>query len=329
MQKMFSKSKSFAVVFLLTLVFAGASKAQAQENHPVVPAADGNFQLSPLRYDWRMELGEEKKAIVTVKNSSSKPVEIEVDVQDFSVDESLESNSNFFVPNENHPLKAYDVINWIAIDKAPFRLEAGESRQLEFSAKIPAKTPTGGYYGVIFFTKKPMEDNTNLKDGAVTVNVLTRMGLLLTFGVQGDGPIVEQGSLKLFKPTKKVFINNPISFDTQVSNTGNFPFKVSGTVEIFKGDKKVETLEVAPRVLYPDRTRSVVTPSWTASFAEMGKYQAKLHLVSEDGKIAIDGQTSFLLLPWKVMAIVFVILVAVWVIFSVGVVSANQENKKK
>ncbi|MDD5397354.1 MAG: hypothetical protein PHW24_04875, partial [Candidatus Moranbacteria bacterium] len=219
MQRLLADAKMGKVMFLALafLLLFGIGNAKAQQSE--IQKIDNTFQISPLRYDWVVDLNDERQGVVFVKNNATVPINIETEIQDFSVNQDLQNNTRFFVPNENHPLKAYDVINWINIDKEPFRLEPGEAKAVNFSAKIPMTTPTGGYYGVIFFTKKPIEEE--ISNAPVQLNVTTRLGILLTFGVKGKEPINEKGNLALFSPTKKVFIDNPVGFNTQLANTGN------------------------------------------------------------------------------------------------------------
>ena len=323
MYKKSAKLSALGLMFLLCFIF-GISHVEAQQ---IDPKIDNTFQISPLRYDWNVNLSDDKKGVIFVKNNDTEDCNIEVSTEDFSVDQNFENDTKFFVPNENHPLKAYDVINWIDVDKSPFILKAGESKEIDFSAHVPEGTPTGGYYGVIFFTKKPIEEKT--VDAPAQVNVLTRLGVLLTFGVKGSQPISEKGSLKLFEPARKVFIDNPINFNAQIENSGNFPYKVAGSIDVYKFGKKLTTLEIAPKLLYPDRTRNMPIPAWNASFFELGKYEAKIHITSEDGSIILDGTTSFLIIPWKIVAIVFLIMVVAWIIFSVGIEKGKKKNKNK
>lgn len=311
---------SVSFLALLLLLVAGVKGASAQQ-------ADGGFQVSPLRYDWQVNLNDQKTGTIFVKNNSSEAVNIEVDAQDFSVNQDLGNTSNFFVPNENHPLKAYDVINWINIDKAPFRLEAGQSKEVTFSAKIPAATPTGGYYGVIFFSRKPVLEKS--QTSAIQINTETRLGVLLTFAVKGNEAIVERGDLKLFEASKNVFIDNPITFNLQMKNTGNIPYKVFGSVDISKFGSKLTSLEISPNLLYPDRVRGINIVPLNLSIFDIGKYNASLHLTSEDGAVNINSATSFVVIPWKLAALAFLIFVALWVVLNTGIINGKAKVKSQ
>ncbi len=319
-----ARLKFFLLLTLLLFFIFMINGVEAQTNDPSV---DGTFQISPLRHDWVVAPDDKERGVIYLKNNAKEAINVEVEVQDFSVNQDFDNSTNFFVPNENHPLRAYDVINWINIDKNSFKLEAGESKEVDFNVHIPLGTPTGGYYGVVFFTRKPIEDKQ--VDAPAQVGILTRLGMLLTFGVHGSQPINEQGSLKLFSPAKKVFIDNPISLNLQVTNGGNFPYKLTGSAKIYKAGKKVTTLEIDPRLFYPERTKNIQIPTWDASFFDIGKYDVKLNLISEDGSVVIDGTTSFWIIPWKIVAIVFFIVVVLLIIFNIGVSSGRQKIEKK
>ncbi len=319
MHKKNKKCKIIIFAILLSSFVIGARSAQAQQK------SDDSFQISPLRYDWNVNLNDDRAGSVFVKNNSAKAMNIGVDIEDFSVKQDLENNTNFFTPNENHPLKAYDVINWINIDKAPFVLEPGQTKEVAFTVHIPLGTPTGGYYGVIFFTKNPSaEDASSLP---VQINAIYRMGTLLTFGVRGNEPVIEKGEMKLFEASRKVFIDNAISFNIQANNSGNIPYKVSGSIEIYKFGQKISTLSIAPNLLYPNRVRGINVLPWNLSMFDIGKYSARINLTSEDGNVVISGETSFMVIPWKLVAIAFFVFIALWVILNIGIINGRMKNK--
>jgi hypothetical protein len=313
--------KEIFFIFLFALFFVSSGNCFAVEK------VNTGLQMSPLRFDVQVYPGDQKEGKAYIRNDFDKTIMVDVDVQDFSIDDSKKlADPTFFVPNQNHNLKAYDVINWIDIDKTSFQLEPQGVKEIPFKIKIPIKTPTAGYYGVIFFKQRAFDPEGK---GAISLSVENRLGLLVTLAVKGDQPVNEQGTIKVFNPLKKIFIDNPIGFDGQVYNSGNFPYKLSGDIDIYKGENKVSTLDVPSRMFYPEKTRRLDDLSWNASIYEIGKYTAKLHLISEDGNVTMDKETSFLIIPWKVVAAAVFVLILIMVVFYAGGATVKRKKAKK
>jgi len=302
-------SKYYLGMLLFLGVFYFAGSARAQE---VFQSTTG-VQISPVRFDWDMNSGEERTGTINLKNYSDKTYEVEVGVEDFYVSDDS-SEAQFFIPNQNHPLYAYDVINWIsAPDKQT--LSPGEGRDVIFKVKVPKATPTGGYYGALFFKNKLGEADQKPAEGSQLV-VNQRVGALLVMAVKGEQPIKRSAQLNSFLSTKKVFWENPAELSAQILNDGNLHFKGSGKIDIFKFGSKKETLNLDPRIMYPGKIRNY-SEKWNFSPWGYGWYKAELSFASEDGGITLVGATSFWVIPWKTTVAVAVLLLILWIIWSV------------
>lgn len=308
---------AFLLAFLL-VSFGFTGICAAEEND--------DFQISPLRYDWVLTPGEEKSGFVKVINNIDDPINAITEVEDFSISEDLKGEAKFFIPDNGHPLKAYDVINWIKIDKELLTLAPHESKKIPFTLVVPAGTPTGGYYGTIFFKRKLI--NKSDQAGAAQVNIDYRLGALLTLSVKGAEPAIEAGELKLFETSKKIYFDKPTEFAIQAANTGNIPYKAVGTIDIFRFGKKAASIEVAQKLLYPNRIRVFDPTKWNFSLFDFGMYTANLHLASEDGSVSIDGTTSFFVFPWKTIVIILGIILLLVGIFFLGRIGNGKKKKK-
>jgi len=127
--------------------------SHSQQDPRIAPGV----QVSPVRFDWDMNVGEERTGIINLKNYAEEPYDVDVEIEDFYVTDDT-TEARFFIPNENHPLFAYDVISWIDAPKN-VHLEPGEGRDISFLVKVPKDTPTGGYYGALFL-KLPLNKMT-------------------------------------------------------------------------------------------------------------------------------------------------------------------------
>ncbi len=265
-------------------------------------------QISPIRYDWTMRDGETKSDKIYVHNFSDVSHDVEIAVEDFYVsDDSMVAS--FFVPDEKHPLKAYDVINWIHAPEN-FVLMPGETKELDFSVTVPEGQPTNGYYGSVFFkTHADDTDVQNVGGGSVTLGVNYRVGILLTLAVQGEESMRISGSLQEFDALHRVFSDDEITLFASTNSDGNVHYKMDGKMDIYRFDKKYASIIVDPEIMYPGKTRTF-TESIQTGFWDYGMYYAKMHLQSDDGTVKFDSITpSFFVIPWKSTVLIVGIIV--------------------
>ena len=185
MQKFFSqKTKKILLLLLLVLGVVCFSWAYAQK-------APTGLQVSPVRFDWDLNSGDERTGSINLKNYDDVKRQVTINVEDFYVTDET-TKAEFFVPTAGHPLIAYDVINWIDVPKT-IELAPQEGRDISFHVKVPQNTPTGGYYGAIFFNTKISND---ANDDKSRLEINQRIGALLVMAVKGSEPIQRSGEIK-------------------------------------------------------------------------------------------------------------------------------------
>lgn len=255
-------------------------------------------QISPIRYDWKMKGGESRSDKIYVHNFSPDITHhVKVSVEDFYVtDDSMEAK--YFVPDDAHPLKAYDVINWITVPD-DFTLAPGETKELEFSITVPDGQPTSGYYGIIFFKTDADDATADTPDGkGVKIGVSYRVGALVTLAVQGDEPMRISGQLDEISALEKVFWQGPITVSARLRSDGNVHYKASGKMTIEKFGKKFAMIEIEPEVMYPGKNR-LITRKTPVKWWDYGIYTVRVDMRSEDGSVTFIGESEkFVVFPW-------------------------------
>jgi len=316
---LFRKGLFFWFVFLGSF-FWYLNYASAQENGILT---DG-VQVSPVRFDWNFNAGEERTGVVNLKNfSPDSAYSVEISVEDFYVTDDA-SEARFFIPDEKHPLYAYDVINWVELPEN-LTLAPNEGRDIFFKVKVPEKTPTGGYYGALFFKTKKLVDE-QVPENASKVIINQRVGILLVMAVKGDQPILLSGILKKIYPEKKIFWDNPVKIFTEIYNNGNLHYKLLGKFQIFKFGKEIDIQEIRPRVAYPDKNREYEN-EWKFNLWDYGYYRAKAELWSEDQSVKIFGETTFWVIPWKTTVAIVLLILIIWLLYRF--VDKNFEIRRK
>ena len=258
---------------------------------------DAGVQVSPIRYDWQMTGGDTQTGKIYVHNFSQITHHVEVSIEDFYVTDDS-SEAKYYVPDGNHPLKAYDIINWIK-EPEDFTLAPGETKEVEFQVTVPEGQPTSGYYGIVFF--KTRADDAAAEDdggGAVKIGVSYRVGVLLTLAVQGDEPMRISGQTDEVNVGKRVFWKSPINVYARLRSDGNIHYKAGGQIDVRKFGKKYSTIKIDPEVMYPGKTR-LITRNVPTQWWDYGIYTAELDMRSEDGSVVFNGHTErFYVFPW-------------------------------
>ena len=286
-------------------------------------------QISPSRIDWDLKSGEERSGTINLKNFSDRSFDVMLEIENFYVsDDSREAK--FFVPDEKHPLKMYDVIDWIEIAGGnEIHLDPREGKDIFFKVKVPEGTPTGGYYGVLFFRSAVREDVYQYTDGTESrIGINQRVGMLLVMSVEGKEQIKREGSISKFYPENKIFFQTPAKLLMEVENSGNLPFRSFGKIDIHKFGKKIKTIELIPYVLYPDKIRRY-EEIWDFSSWSFGFYRAKALLLSEDEQIKMEKETTFWVIPWKTTLSIIIVLLIVWLILRIFSLKFEIKRKDK
>jgi P pilus assembly chaperone PapD len=304
--------------FFLQVVFC-FNYVSAQEDFVV----QEGVQISPTRIDIDLNVINEDgyyEGIINLKNYEDTSYRVRVEIEDFYVSDDS-TQAMFFVPQENHPLKAYDMINWIEVDKEIF-MNPKESKNIPIKIRVPQKTPTGGYYGAIFFKSDRYDAELLEKDEGndsftTKVGIKQRVGMLLTIAVKGVEPIKREAEITVFEPEKKLFWQAPAKLKLNIHNKGNIHFKVTGNIKIDKfGIINVAEGEFNERILYPEKDRAYDF-DWNFSNWSYGFYKAVVEFTSEDGEIKMSDEATFWVIPWKTTLSIIILLIIIWLIFRI------------
>ena len=301
--KVFENKMAGKILFMVGLFFMylwNISAVGASEKG--VP--ESGIQISPSKVILNSEPGEVKEVIINVKNYDKKIVHnVSVSVEDFYViNES--SKAQFFIPDEKHKLVAYDVIEWIDVEKG-FILEPNEAKDVKVKMNVPTGTATGGYYGVIFFKTSERQEAEASEEPGAAIDVNYRVGTLLINAVHGDEPVKIEGRVEDFRSAKKIFWSSPIELFADLYSSGNIHYRADGKMKVEKFGKKFATLDVGSEVMYPNRSRRFKETIEMGLF-DFGIYTAVLDMESEDDTVKFKSSSkSFYVIPWKGLLIIF------------------------
>lgn len=297
------------VLGLMTAVLAvaGIYTAHAGAQASNANAAQG-IQISPTLVELNASKGKTYNINLGVTNVTGTDLLYKTSVSDFGASGETGSPHVF---NDPKLTEISSIRTWV--DTIPeFTLDAHKSRTVTAQINVPANAEPGGHYGVLQFSgTAPKLDRTG-------VGLSASAGVLLLIRV--DGIINEKANLESFYTSStqsgkenSFFENGPAYFVVRIKNEGNIHVKPVGNIEVkdmFGG--VVTNLPI-------NKDKSNVLPKTIRRFDDakvnkdwmIGLYTANLTMGYGTNGQAITGTISFWVIPWKIIAVVILILVTV------------------
>jgi len=257
--------------------------------------------------------GEEIKKIIKITNDTKDQITIRP------------TTNNFTAKDENGGAKFTDekegLASWIQIDPSLVTLNPGEREEKEFSILVPEDAIPGSHYAAIFWesSASPIEGGASL---------VSKTGHLILLRVAGqvieDGKIVQFGLVK----DKKMFSSLPIDFLIRFENLGTVHLKPYGQIQIKNifgqqsGLVEVNTItrkNVLTKSIrrleeswqdYPTITNGLLAGlrNEINNFG-FGFYTASVSLVFGSENKQVSTQTSFWIIPWRLIILTLVLLI--------------------
>jgi len=230
-------------------------------------------------------------------------------------------------------------LKWITFDKNEFTARPQEWEDIAVTIAIP-ESAAYGYYYVFRITPKNFDATT--ATGASLKGELLVVALL---NVKKEGA-KSTSELVSFKANNMISEYLPVTFTTELKNTGNVHSKPRGNIFISRGGgEEISILEVNSGLgsILPGGTREFET-SWSDGFLvrepimqgdqpvlgddglpktklainwnqltdlRFGPYTARLLMVFDDGTkdVTIEGATTFWVIPYTAIAIVIITII--------------------
>src|SRR5688572_15929069 len=217
------------VLAAVVVLFAGISVVSAAS----VPSQQkSGLAISPPTFELSANAGDVLKNSLRVDNISGEPLEVTVDVRNFT---ALGEDGGISLSEEEG---AYSLASWISVTPEKVTIQAGESQVFNYTIDVPANASPGGRFGSIIF-KTALKPVT----GQSGVAVGQEIGSLLLLKIAGQ--VTEKAEIAGFGAKSGINERGPVDFDIRVKNSGNVQIKPKGTVTISNiFGKKVATTPV-------------------------------------------------------------------------------------
>ena len=338
-----SKLKSFLFASLLIVLITPfvVTPVSAQQN-----TSNFDVTVSPVFFDLSAKPGTAVSGKVRLRNNTTSPLPIKVEVKKLGGDE----NGELTIQNT-----ADDTNSWFEVKTPTFSAPPAEWTTVPFIITVPS-TAAYGYYWALSFTQDANDDKT--VTGA-KINASIVVPVLLNVSKEGAKT---EGKISEFKTDMNWYEYLPVDFATTFANTGNVHVRPRGNIFIKDSlGRSVATLDINPNqgAVLPGTKKEFVT-SWNDSFAwyenkmvdgksvigkngkpvrelkmrfdkildlRIGKYTASSLVVISDGQrdIAIEKSITFFVFPWKgvIGAVIFILFALL------GLVSTAKNIGKK
>ncbi len=286
----------------------------------IVPSASA-ITLIPPTLELGLIPGQPLSTVIKLFNETSETIELYTEASNFTAKDDTGQ------PSFDFNAEQIGLSTWINVEEGPIVIESGERYEVSVIINPPLNADPGGHYAALFFTSAAPEEGQ--------VKVASKIGTLILANVEGN--VTEQGSISTFivEDGQKMFNRLPVSFEARFNNSGNVHLKPAGNVEISNiFGKTTDTLgfNASKGATLPKTTRkydiiwekgtvdNVSGNFWSDFWQEFGneksnfafgKYSATLGITAGTNQAVNDTETiSFWVMPWRVLLVWFIIIVA-------------------
>ena len=279
---------------------AAPSNVQEQIALTAIPPRlgdDGSLKAAP---------GEKIQVQIRVRNISEKPVSIVTSAQDFLLDADGQSP----VPIDDNVSNRWSLASWMTVSPTEHRIAAKSTVGINVLIEVPKDALPGGHYAMVLHQPGERSVNNNLVIEDVTNGSSTainqRVGTLLYVTV--EGPINEEAYVRDFAfPSFSEY--GPVPFEFTAENNSDVHITPQMSVEIFNVlGQRIDTITIDQKNIFPLTSRNF-TGSWDRIWG-WGLYKAKLTMSYGSMGSIVVANSSFWLIPLKVLIAGLTILLA-------------------
>lgn len=289
------------IISSLALIFASAAvilqgRVQGQE-----AVSKNGLAVTPPSFEIAGNPGATITNTVRLENMKSTPVRLAVDRRNFA---AIGEDGAIGLTEDTD---TFSLASWITVDPADVVIPPKSTRTFTFSIKVPLNAEPGGHFGSLIF--RSITDDTLTGSGA---SVAQEIGSLILLKLAGDTK--EGAHNESFTTTKSLYEYGPVQFDSRVKNLGNVHLKPYGNITITNMlGQKVATIEYDAKNVLPGAIRKI-SAEWPTKW-RFGRYNATSVLIYGSNNTQLANVTSFYILPYRLMAVVLVVLIVLGLMF--------------
>jgi len=304
---------AIAMLFIAIILLSIIPLVTLANTDVVVEALPDNkvfndFVVGPGKIEMELAPGEKGTFDLMISNRLGTVKTFSISEEDFTGSNNPDETV-VLLGNDRGP---YSLRDYVRLGASSVDIEHGTRVRVPISVTVPKNAEPGGLYGSVLVGIISKNDTTNSATGVVSSNpIVTRIGTLVFVRVKGE--VKEDGKLVGFKlagDRKIVGNKDDLRFNILFQNEGNVHLNPKGIITIKNligttvGTIDVESWFAMPKSL---RFREV---QWKPSFI-FGKYTAYASIERGYGDMKDEASISFWFIPWKIILLVFVILIVI------------------
>jgi len=194
-----------------------------------------SISISPLKHELEIEQWSQEVKTIKITNKSESPITLYTSSEDFTAWD--ETGQPKFLKPEDQEFPELSLSNWIELNEKNITLSPFETKEVNFTIKVPKNWEPWGHYGAVFFS--PWIQSW------VEVGFAKRIWVLVLINVPWDTLI--SGNLEKIEiwklenesfETSSSFDTLPIVFKTEFKNSGNIHLKPKWKIELIDEDGK-------------------------------------------------------------------------------------------
>ncbi len=211
--------------------------------------------LSPLRTELEISPGTSLDGVLTVKNSTDKPMTVSLTAEEFSV---INQQYDYAFTAESNMAK------WVRFTPIEVDLTVGETKDVKYSVGVPLSAEPGGRYISLFASTDTASSNSAVKSRQRVASLLyitvsgqvTRVGNLVSLsspwlisGTSSWSAALRNSGTTHFRSRYNIQVLNLIGNDTAASSLGD-DLILPGTVRSIYGDLALPKFPGIYKVIY-------------------------------------------------------------------------------
>jgi hypothetical protein len=289
----------------------------------VSDAVPGDFVVGPGKTELTIAPGTSKTVEIIVSNRTGEKREFELFVEDATGSDDP-TVPVVLLGDDTGP---YTLKNYIQLPVKTLTLEYNERARIPVTVSVPLDAEPGGRYGsVLVTTVSKKADIAEANGAAPSSAIISRVGTLFFLTIPGDTVI--EGELDSFAtvPDRQFFADGPINFQILFENRGALHLNPYGEIRITNlFNEEVGFVELDPWFALPKSLRSREI-TWNRELL-IGRYTATAFINRGYDDIVDEQSVTFFVLPWKLIAPVFLGLFLLF--FIIRFMAKNFEFKRK
>lgn len=280
--------------------------------------SSNTFTLTPMSQDIALKPGSTYTGSITIINPASSKSDFNYKVSvtpfnvvgdEYAVDLATEYNRSM-------------ITKWIKVSEPTGTLKPNESRQIEYTIKVPDDAPAGGQYATLTVS----QGEEQAKDGGLSVNSVLEMASVIYAAV--DGETVHQGQI-LENSIPGFVVGPPVKLTAVLENSGNVHEFATYTItvkDLFTGQVILPTDE------NDGQYSEVIMPETTFHSEREISNLPTIGIVNVTQTIKYNGQTStqesnIIICPiWFIVLVLLTIAALITTI--VLIVKKHRKHKK-